>query len=137
MQSGDNAGTSPISEWPAATWSPPDVPTGHPAPLPSARLPLVRAASQRGESLPSPSIQPSSGLLPNSGVRAQGSARVHEPVQERADGRGESPNTASSLALGSDTEWASGASDTLNGPSEQFDAEHVPTTLVPTPAPTQ
>lgn len=131
MQSGDNAGTSPISEWPTATWSPPDVPTGHSAPLASARVPLVRAASQRSESLPSPSVQPSSGLLPNSGVRTQGSARVHDPLHDRAEGRVESPS-ASSSGQGSDTDWGSGASDALTEPGEQLEAEDVRSTLVPT-----
>ncbi len=46
MQSGDNAGTSPISEWPTGTWSTPEAPSSHSAPLASARVPISRSVEQ-------------------------------------------------------------------------------------------
>ncbi len=51
MQSGDNAGTSPVSEWPTGNWSSADVPASHSAPLVSARVPIGRSQSQREETL--------------------------------------------------------------------------------------
>lgn len=49
MQSGDNAGTSPVSEWPTGTWSTQDVPSSYSAPLVSARVPVGRSTSQHDE----------------------------------------------------------------------------------------
>lgn len=49
MQSGDNAGTSPISEWPPGNWSAADVPSSQSAPLVSGRAPVVRSSGQRGD----------------------------------------------------------------------------------------
>jgi two-component system cell cycle sensor histidine kinase/response regulator CckA len=49
MQSGDNAGTSPVSEWPTGTWSTQDVPSSYSAPLVSARVPSGRSTGQRDD----------------------------------------------------------------------------------------
>lgn len=87
MQSGDNAGTSPISEWPPGNWSSADVPSSHSAPLVSGRGPVVRSSgqrgdaqrgdAQRGETLPAPGDHASteahaahSNSLPVSGASA-------------------------------------------------------------------
>lgn len=46
MQSGDNAGTFPISEWPTGSWSTPEAPSSHSAPLASARIPISRCVGE-------------------------------------------------------------------------------------------
>jgi two-component system cell cycle sensor histidine kinase/response regulator CckA len=147
MQSGDNAGTSPISEWPPGTWSPPDVPSSHSAPLVSARVPHGRVTGQRSESLPAQSLQPQShphsapnpqsGVHPQGGVQSQGGAHERSGVREQPL----TPSTPSpdwAKESGTYEHWRRGENDAPSEVSEHLEQTHgASSTLTPTLAPAQ